>query len=445
MTKPMDKLQISKLKLQGNLKPGNPHKRTPLLWCLRVGVSVMLEVFGLMLLTPALSAQSPQAAPAGVSSRYLLIVETSRAMQPRAAGVQRAVRDLLTSGMGGQLRRGDTLGVWSYNQSLYAGKFPLQKWSAETKDEITGNIVSFIAGQTYEKKADFNQVLPALEKLVTGSDYLTIIFVTEGEQKITGTPFNNQINQFFQLWRDQQRKAQMPFLTILRASHGEITHYALNTAPWTVQMPPLAPEIQALVDADRFPVPAKVQTSSVPPLIIRGKNSGAPAPQTNAPLILNSANASTAKSATNPSTATLAEPLGSTGSNPAPSVVADSPTNKAKITGQSAEPPTSTKLEPKPQNNSSNKTVASAPEPAPISGPPAETHAGSDRTSTPPSSPDSQTVATARSGPVSRTVLLVSGAVLLAVAIGVVFVLVRRSRSAPQASLITRSVDRKRG
>src|SRR5689334_13801733 len=42
----------------------------------------------------------------GRSNRYLLIVETSRSMQRRSAGVLESVQDLLASRMGGQLKSG---------------------------------------------------------------------------------------------------------------------------------------------------------------------------------------------------------------------------------------------------------------------------------------------------------------------------------------------------
>src|SRR5882724_1036018 len=80
-----------------------------------------------VLLATALHAQTNSPAPAAPhSSRYLLIVETSRSMQRRTQGTLDAVRTLLASGMGGQMRRGDTLGVWTFNDQLYAGSFPLQ-------------------------------------------------------------------------------------------------------------------------------------------------------------------------------------------------------------------------------------------------------------------------------------------------------------------------------
>jgi hypothetical protein len=327
--------------------------------------------------------------------------------------------------------------VWSFNESLYTGKFPLQKWSPETKDEIAVNIANFLAGQKCEKKSDFNQVAPALEKLVSGSDYLTVILVTDGEQKVTGTPFNGQINEFFQLWRDQQRKAQMPFLTVLRASHGEITHYTLNTAPWTVQMPPLAPEIQALAEADRRPAP-KIQTSSVPPLIIHGKKPSAPAAET-APAVTTTSNTPTAPLATDPATVHIIEPPLNLGSNSV--VVSDSTTHKIKISGQQpAEPPASTKLPPKPSDGST-QNLASLPSS------PSSTPSSASNTSAPSAAPPppANPVATTVAQPASnRIFLLIAGLVLVAgVSIFGVFWL-RRSRTTQHVSAITRSLEQEK-
>ena len=76
-----------------------------------------------------LRAQTNTAKAAPPSNRCLLIVETSRSMQRRADAVLKTVQDLLTSGLSGQLRQGDTLGLWTFNEDLYAGRFPLQTWS----------------------------------------------------------------------------------------------------------------------------------------------------------------------------------------------------------------------------------------------------------------------------------------------------------------------------
>src|SRR6266404_7021743 len=177
------------------------------------------------------------------ANRYLLIIETSHSMQRRSDGMLAAVQQLLNSGIGGQLKRGDTLGVWTYNQDLYPGRFPLQHWSPETQRTVTDLVVSFLQQQKLEKQSTFVPVLPALEGLVKNSPFLTVIVVSVGDQKIQGTPYDDQINALYASWELEQQKARMPLITILRAKAGKFTDFSVNAAPWPVEMPPLPKEL----------------------------------------------------------------------------------------------------------------------------------------------------------------------------------------------------------
>src|SRR5258706_5882436 len=141
-------------------------------------------------------------------------------MQRRAVGTLKALQDLLASGMGGQLRRGDTLGVWTYNQDLKAGNFPLQRWTPETHRSVAIQILNFIKEQKYENKASLDKVLPPMEGVIKDSQFITVILISDGDQKILGTPFDDPINQFYKLWRGEQQAARMPFITVLRARNG---------------------------------------------------------------------------------------------------------------------------------------------------------------------------------------------------------------------------------
>ena len=72
------------------------------------------------------------APPKPVTERFLLIVDTSAAMKKRAANVEQVVGNLFAGGLGAQLHRGDTIGVWTYTDDLQAGQFPLQRWTPQT-------------------------------------------------------------------------------------------------------------------------------------------------------------------------------------------------------------------------------------------------------------------------------------------------------------------------
>src|SRR6478736_5827386 len=74
----------------------------------------------LLLLPTALSAQTNIVPASGISNHYLIIVETSRAMQNRGRGIFDSMTNLLGSAIQGQLRQGDALELWSFNENLYA-------------------------------------------------------------------------------------------------------------------------------------------------------------------------------------------------------------------------------------------------------------------------------------------------------------------------------------
>src|SRR5881396_2162018 len=82
-------------------------------WRLEVGWFRRTCLLAMVALTGSLFPANSQTNPTSPSNRYLFIVETSRSMQRRSDGMLAAVQQLLNSGIGGQLKRGDTLGIWT--------------------------------------------------------------------------------------------------------------------------------------------------------------------------------------------------------------------------------------------------------------------------------------------------------------------------------------------
>lgn len=245
------------------------------------------------------SVETPRPGPPG---RYLLLVETSEAMRPRMGAALRAVETLLASGMHGQLRAGETLGVWTYNQDLYAGELPLQIWTPQTERAVASNVVGFLKSQPCERVARFAVVWPELEELVRESPRLTVLWVNSGGEAVRGTPFDAQINEFFDAHRRAQAAQRMPFVVVLRAQEGTFCGLTLNLAPWPVLLPSFPPWVArakpaeadlagkagkaSAQPAETAPAPkatppgAPARTEPVvrPPLIIVGKKDEPPPP-----------------------------------------------------------------------------------------------------------------------------------------------------------------------
>ena len=244
-------------------------------------------VAGLLVLAAAvpslLRAQSDAAGPAAVADRYLLIVETSSAMQRRADAVQGAVWSLLGSGLDGEFRDGGTLGVWTFNQDLSTGRLPLQTWSYSAEKDIAERTINFLKGQKYGKRASFDKLAPVLTRLIGDSESITVVLISSGECKLRGTPFDDRINAAYGRFREQQQKGRMPFVTVLRARHGQMLDFVVNTPPWQLHLPRLAEEHRAATAPHDQPAEAqrKALPARVAPVIISGKKpqpEPAPAP-----------------------------------------------------------------------------------------------------------------------------------------------------------------------
>ncbi|HWX19070.1 MAG TPA: hypothetical protein VN578_04085, partial [Candidatus Binatia bacterium] len=163
-------------------------------------------------------------------------------MKRRAHGVVESVQNLLGSSLKNQLRPGDTLGVWTYNERLYAGQFPLEQWTPETQPKVAVRLLGFLQDLTYEKKASFDKVVPELERVIRESEYITVILLSSGEEKMKGTPFDDRINAAYKQWQQESQKATGPLVTVLRAKAGKFTDWLVTPASWPPELPPLAPE-----------------------------------------------------------------------------------------------------------------------------------------------------------------------------------------------------------
>lgn len=235
---------------------------------------------------PAIAQTNAPARPA--SGRYLIVVETSSAMKRRAENTQAVLGALMVSGLNGQLRDGDTIGVWTFSDEVQAGQFPLQRWNAQSRHRTAKLLVEFLRGQKHEKKANLAKVMEGVSPLVKDSDKLTVLLVTDGSSQVSGTPYDAEINDVFKKSSSEQKKQKMPFVTVLRTKQGEFIGNKVGLPPWPVEFPAFPPEPKPVAPQKKDK--ASTPTPTAKPLIVIGNTNPPPpvvpvqaAPPTNPP------------------------------------------------------------------------------------------------------------------------------------------------------------------
>ncbi len=455
------------LQLAGQSKRWPAAGPTRLIWSALV---CMVTLFGL-----CAAAETNTTGSAFPSNRYLLIVETSRAMNKCAEGTLRAVKGLLGSSMHGELRPGDSLAVWTFNNSLYTGRLPLQEWEAGSGRAVTGQVLNFLHSQQYEKQGQLEKVLPSMLRVVKSSEFITVILVTDGSEEFHGTPYDQQINQALKSWSVQQREAKMPLVTVLRAHQGQFTGYKVTPVPWSVEMPPYPTELRiakaAPLKASTTTAKAAPPAAVVPPLIISGKkadpappvprpNLSAPQPQ---PALANTQSGTSSESKTQSVSNTVSSATASvTGSSPAAASGFSQPLTESGPSALTQSPATpelrAQKSEPEQAQIAALHQAASTPSPAPrpssseITSEP-QTRLAETATPTKPETirpePTLATIpqpAMAIAAPTRASLHTTAIAILLLVGVtaacSCLWLLKRRSHPAGHVSLITRSFDR---
>jgi hypothetical protein len=255
------------------------------------GARIFTVLLAGFFLIPALRAQPTEQT---VQSRFLFIFDTSSAMKSRVDAVQKALNTMLATSLSGQMHAGDSMGVWTFNQDLRPGDFPLQTWDPDDAVKIAANFTKFVGDQHYAKSGRFAALQPLLNRVMLGSERLTVVIFCDGETPISGTPFDAGINQAFQEKLAKQKSARQPFVIVLRSQLGQYVNCTMGFSPQPAtfsEFPPLPepppPPAPKLTNA-----PPPVQAPVVPSLIIVGTKiqSSPPLPQTsprNSPPVTN--------------------------------------------------------------------------------------------------------------------------------------------------------------
>lgn len=329
-----------------------------------------------------------------VSSRILLVFDTSSSMKKREPATQYAIQRLFFAMMNGQLRQGDSIGVWAFDRELRAGDFPLINWLPQNAAEISSHITDFVGRQHYSKSTRFGAIMPDVNNLVRSSERLTVLIFCDGEDQIKGTPFDDAINHLFKQNELAFKNENQAFIVVLRSQFGSYTGYSVNSSSVGVNFPAFPP-------LPAPPQPAPLPKTNLPPAQVA---SNLPPPVRMPPLVIVGTNVST--------NLIPATPPQTVSSNALPTKAISNPPSQP----ESNPPPTAV--------TSSSSTNASQP-------PLAKIHTNA------PVAPEGNPSGLSRSG------ALAIGAALLVVAVVFIIFALIRSRQTSRGSLISRSMNKK--
>jgi hypothetical protein len=189
------------------------------------------------------AASLPRPAPDG--HRFLFVVDISLGMRATDSANRQALFEMLFTGLDGQMRTGDTFGLWLYNDKLHAGDFPMQIWDG--KDPLAGATLAtkYLREQTYAGRSRPNVLMPPLQNLIKGVGDVNVLVISHCKPALEGTPFDTNIAAIVRRKRLDREQAQKPFITALVARGGTIVTGAVVIPGEPMLLPQRPPSVLA--------------------------------------------------------------------------------------------------------------------------------------------------------------------------------------------------------
>ena len=398
-----------------------------------------------MVLATAMAAPQPSKPtkpPKPEGNRFLFILETSSGMTRLEHGGRQAVFDLIYSGVDGRMRRGDTYGIWPFNEQIFSGLVPMQTWDPQKRLEQASAVGRYLRTHKYEKEGNFQLLVKQIHAVVRGAQDVNIFVVTDGNTAFAGTAFDQVINAGFEANRAQVQGAKKPLVVTLVARQGAFTAASVTPAGDKIELaelppvtnavpqvaearagdsPPSKPLGQVVAQSDVEAEPKTAQTTNAPAidmsraLIMRGPKITNPAPTTVA-----AAPVATATNVAQATPANEAPPIVTTLASAPPT-----PTNDARITAQ-----------PSPAATTTEVRSATAPEPLP-SFVPAQVKASARAVE-----PSVSVIPPPAGRSALPSLMLILGGVFVGASGVGAFIFLRKFRTAKEPSFISQGLDR---
>jgi hypothetical protein len=238
----------------------------------RMPLNRMVTGAGLLplLLGGIFAAPTAPAQPAvqKVDHRTLLVFDTAAEMKRRLPAVQQALTSLLATNLNGQLHPNESIGVWTFDQELRTGQFPLQRWKPANAATIVSNLNAFVGSRRYSKKTHFEALVPLLNQVAQNSERLTVVIFCDGNGELHGTPYDTGINQVFQQRGNERQRARQPIAIVLRSQLGQYVDCMVSFPPQPISLPEFPP--LPAPPTPPAPPPPPPPRPPVQPLIIIG-------------------------------------------------------------------------------------------------------------------------------------------------------------------------------
>lgn len=158
--------------------------------------------------------------------------------------LRQTVFELVQGGLQGHMANGDTYGVWLVSNQTDTS-FPMETWAQRFRMELGAKAATHLKKHGYKGKARIDLAFADAIRIAKHVGDLNIIFVSNGETPVVGTPFDEAVNERFRQLAPEMKRAKATLNTTFVARDGQIIAWAANKPDFLIAMPLVPPKTKA--------------------------------------------------------------------------------------------------------------------------------------------------------------------------------------------------------
>ena len=187
--------------------------------------------------------------PAPDGERFLFVVDHSASMKKLRPAAHEIVVGMIFRGFEGRMTNGDSYGLWTMSAKPQIGVFPMQVWDGARPLELASLAGRYLRTVPNEGRANFTDLLNVLHSVITAVGDLNVFIITDGETLFNGGPADAELNQQLKTKGKDARRTGKPLIVTVVTREGRVAGVSVTTAGEPIQLPARPPRRVAVTPA----------------------------------------------------------------------------------------------------------------------------------------------------------------------------------------------------
>lgn len=208
-------------------------------------------------------AEDKASPPAGPACHYLFVVDTSYSMSRVSGMARQTVFDLVFDGMQGQMQKGDWYGIWTFDEQVATNGFAPLLFDPALRRAQAFGASNYLKDQHSAKNTRMDRLWAELSRFSPSASPLLVVVLTDGNDRFSGTPFDERLNAFIEKNYKEYNRARKPFVITMVAVDGRFKGCTVNGPRESISFQDMVKQVAAF-DAANAPKETKSEPAPAP-------------------------------------------------------------------------------------------------------------------------------------------------------------------------------------